>query len=155
MPTVTFILGLCGSGKSKFAELLKDVNLIDERFFDRKDELIKALTAGKNCAIVEIALCKEDMRDQIVRDLQGSVPNLKINWVCIENDLAKANANCKRERKDKDPADYNPAGHIHMNTQIYGPAYTYPEGAIILKMWPYAPDIRQDCPGNPDGTISN
>jgi hypothetical protein len=59
------------------------------------------------------------------------MPGVRINWLCIENDLSKANKNC-RERTNKE--DLGGRKHIEINGRL-SPDYTYPGGAIILKMW--------------------
>lgn len=132
MPTVTFILGLCGSGKTWLADRI----IADEKFDDSflKDQnkhcaLIDALGSGKDCIVIEIAYCCEKEREKIICEVTNAVPNVKINWLCIENDLYRANKNC-RERTNKD----DPEGHVRIN-QRYSPCYTYPDGGVVFKMW--------------------
>ncbi len=132
MATVTFILGLCGSGKTHLVKQIADVLVIDESFFARKNELRAAIRAGKNCVITEIAFCREDKREEIVRELLACVPDIEVKWVCFENDLAKANTNCRRERKDKEPGSAE--AHVAIN-ESYSPFYTYPSGEEILPIW--------------------
>ncbi len=79
--------------------------------------------------MVEIAYCQEAGRQQIVQELAGAIPNATINWLCIENDLFRANKNC-RERTNKGDAE----GHVAINRRV-SPVYTYPEGGVILHMW--------------------
>lgn len=132
MATVTFILGLCGSGKTWLADRIVAVGKFDESFFAdqaQHDALIAFLRSGKDCVVVEIAYCREDARQQIVSELTKAVPNVKINWLCIENDLYRANKNC-RERTNKD----KPEEHVRFNHNV-SPSYTYPDGGVILKMW--------------------
>ncbi|HTN73522.1 MAG TPA: hypothetical protein VMO00_20740 [Methylomirabilota bacterium] len=132
MPTVTFILGLCGSGKKWLADRIVAVGKFDEQFLKdqtQHDALIEVLRSGKDCVVVEIAYCLEDARQQIVSELTEAVPNVKINWLCIENDLYRANKNC-RDRTNKG----NPEEHIRFNHNV-SPYYTHPDGGVILKMW--------------------
>ena len=132
MTTVTFILGLCGAGKSHLVKRMTDVHVIDERFFARKNELFAAIGAGKHCVITEIAFCLEDEREKIVGELSAFAPNIETKWVCFENDLAKANSNCRTGRKDKEPGSEEL--HVAIN-ESYSPHYTYPSGAEILPIW--------------------
>lgn len=132
MATVTFIVGLCGSGKSHMVQQMTDVHIIDERFFERQYELLDAIRAGKNCAIAEIAFCKIEMREKIVRELSAFAPDIDIKWICFENNLAKANSNCRTKRKDKEAGSEE--RHVAIN-QSYSPDYTYPSGAEILPIW--------------------
>ena len=132
MATVTFILGLCGSGKTWLADRIVAARKFDEQFLNdqaQHDALIEALRSGNDGVVVEIAYCREDARQQIVSELTKAVPNVRINWLCIENDLYRANKNC-RERTNKG----DPEGHVRFNIDV-SPSYTYPDGAVILKMW--------------------
>jgi hypothetical protein len=129
MPTVTFVLGLCGSGKSHIMDQMMYLKVLDESFYARKDELFTALRSGKDCAVSEIQLCFADKRAEILAELAVVVPGVKVNWLCIENDERKASKNCHGRKKP------NPAGHASINAEVTK-NYTYPEGAIILKMWP-------------------
>ncbi len=135
MATVTFVLGLCASGKTWLAERIMAVAKFDESFLNTPEDheaLIALLKHGKDCVVVEIGYCNQTHRDAIVKELTTAVPDAKINWLCIENDLPKANKNCW-ERKDKG----DPEGHSRINQRV-SPLYTYPEGAVIMKMWSHA-----------------
>src|SRR5260370_1244097 len=71
MSTVTFILGLCGSGKSHFARQMMQVRVFDESFFGEKQQELKtALQSGENCAVVEIAFCEAEKRWEIEKELR-------------------------------------------------------------------------------------
>ena len=131
MATVTFILGLCGAGKTWLADRIIAGAKFDEDFLNDLNQhaaLIEALLSGRDCVVVEIAYCREAARQQIVQELVA-VPNVMIKWLCIENDLFRANKNC-RERTNKGHAD----GHVAINRGV-SPEYTYPEGGVILRMW--------------------
>ena len=132
MATVTFILGLCGAGKTWFADRILAVAKFDEGFLNDPTQhtaLIEALSSGQDCLVVEIAYSQEIARQQIAEEIARAVPNVAIRWLCIENDLFRANKNC-RERTNKGDAD----GHVGINRHV-SPVYTYPEGGTILRMW--------------------
>jgi len=101
MPTVTFVLGLCGSGKSWLADRIPaDIKFHDgfwlaERRSANVAALIGTLRGGGEAVIVEIAFCWAPARQEILQAL-FAVPDLSVRWICIENDLRKANANCLR-----------------------------------------------------------
>jgi len=136
MATVTFILGLCGAGKTWLADRIVADAKFDEGFLREPVQhagLIRALRSGQNCVVVEIAYCYEAARQQIVQEVTGAVPNVAVNWLCIENDLVKANKNC-RERTNK----RYPDEHVEINGRV-SPMYTYPEGGVILRMWTREP----------------
>lgn len=113
MATVTFILGLCGSGKTWHADRIvaagKAVRKFDEKFIEecvQQNEVIKSLRDGEDCVVVEINYCLEEKRQEIVSKLTKAVQNVKIKWLCIENDLDKANKNCLKRKNEipyKDP----------------------------------------------------
>lgn len=132
MATVTFILGLCGSGKTWLADRIAAIRKFDEGFLSDQAQhgaLIESLKAGNDCVVVEVAYCKEEARQQIVSEIAEAVSNAKVNWLCIENDLYRANKNC-RERTNKG----DPEGHVSINRNL-SQSYTYPDGGVILRMW--------------------
>ncbi len=133
---MTFILGLCGAGKTWLADRTVASAKFDEGFLNDPTQhaaLIEALRSGQDCVVVEIAYCQEVARKQIIEELAGAVPNAAIRWLCIENDLFRANKNC-RERTNKGDAD----GHIEINGRV-SPVYTYPEAGTVLRMWTMNP----------------
>ena len=132
MATATFILGLCGAGKTWLASCIVAGRTFDEGFLidpAQHRDLIAALRSGQDCVVVEIAYCHDRERQQIVQELKENVPGVAIRWLCIENDMHRANKNC-RERTNKGDAD----GHVEINRRV-SPVYTYPEDAVILRMW--------------------
>jgi hypothetical protein len=132
MATLTFILGLCGAGKTWLADRIVASAKFDGDFLNDPTQhaaLITALRSGQDCVVAEIAYCQETYRQQIVQELTMAVPGVMIKWLCIENDLFRANKNC-HERTNKGEA----VGHVAINRQV-SPVYTYPEGAVILRMW--------------------
>jgi hypothetical protein len=133
MATVTFILGLCGSGKSHHANNnFAGITVFDEGFFidpAQQARLFSALRDGKDCAVVEIHYCIKENRQTIEAEINQAVPGTLIDYVCFENDLATANENC-RKRRNKG----NPKEHIEINERLTL-EYTCPPGAIIRKIF--------------------
>lgn len=134
MPTVTFILGLCGSGKSWIANRMSADIKFDEGFWlaDRRGANMSALRAalngGGNALVVEVAFCQEDARQEVRAEL-SVIPDVEVRWICIENALAVANENCQRRK-----------GHRHAEKQVrinetLSRRYTYPAGADNRPMW--------------------
>jgi hypothetical protein len=116
MPTVTFILGLCGSGKTWLADRIIAGAKFDEGFLNENPQheaLVAALRSGKDCIGIEIGYCHAGPRKQIVSEVTKAVPDVGINWLCIENDLYRANKNC-RERTNKG----DPEGHVNINCEV-------------------------------------
>ena len=135
-PTVTFVVGLCGSGKTWLAERIIATRKFDEGFllpqnrFRQLQELIQALRTGQDCVVVEIGFCRDENRQPMIQDLHSHVPNANIRWLCIENNLSRANKNChEREGHLGDPEK-----QVTINEGL-SPHYTYPEGAVVLSMW--------------------
>lgn len=132
MATVTFILGLCGAGKTWLANRIVAGAKFDEGFLNDRtqhDALIADLRSGQDCVVVEIVYCQEEQRQTIRTELTSAVPDVSIRWLCIENDLYRANKNC-RERTNKGDAER----HVMINRML-SPVYTYPEGGVIFRMW--------------------
>ncbi|HKB37782.1 MAG TPA: hypothetical protein VKD72_15150 [Gemmataceae bacterium] len=129
MPTVTFILGYCGSGKTHLAdEMVRTlgVKTFDEGFAidpAKRAELIADLRKGTDCAVVEIAFCFNGPREAFVDQLRREVSGVTIKTEYFEADLDKANENCRR-RKNKGDAE----AHVTINTHRIGSGYRIPPG---------------------------
>lgn len=139
MANVTFLLGLAGSGKTPYAEKLKAET--GAEYFEgtekspenilRKRKMLERLVSGGDCIVEEIAYCLPSFRESIVAELCSRVPNVKIEWICFENDIESANWNViHRKHKGDVP------GHLWLN-QIYQGLYMYPGGAkpIPITRW--------------------
>jgi hypothetical protein len=123
---------LCGAGKTWLADRIVAASKFDEGFLNDPGQhaaLVSALRSGQDCVVIEIAYCQEVARQAIVSELATEVPGAIVRWLCIENDLFRANKNC-HERTNKGDA----AGHVGINSRV-SPVYTYPEGSEILRMW--------------------
>ncbi len=135
MPTVTFILGLCGAGKTWLADRIPANKKFDEGFLmdpvKNTRELARALLAGQDAVVVEIGFCRAAAR-QAINQVLNQIPNVNIQWICIENDLEKANRNCRRRIGHSG----NPEIQIEINRQLSSD-YTYPEGITPLRMWSF------------------
>jgi hypothetical protein len=106
MPTVTFLLGLCGAGKSYLARELeaKTGGKVFEDLLHNKaiPDLLETLKAGRHCIVHEIAFCDERDRDSIVNFLSGRIASLEIKWICFVNDLDSANWNVTYRNDGRD-----------------------------------------------------
>ncbi len=90
--------------------------------------LVQALRSGKRGAVVEIAYCQKEQRDHFIAWVTCLVPGVKIAWVCFENDLVKANANCLK-RTNKGDAER----HLAINRALHS-KYSYPDGADVRRI---------------------
>src|SRR5262245_4214667 len=87
MAKVTFIIGLCGSGKTHLAEELQQATgaeLFDdfvERLATDLPALLRCLREGRDCIVQEIGFCFAEEREVIDRTLRCQVPDLGIEWV--------------------------------------------------------------------------
>jgi hypothetical protein len=130
MATLTFILGLSGSGKTYLSERLEKetgaevfTNLLaDDRALTA---LMKSLHDGKDCIIDEVRFCLPAYREQILQSL-SQLTGLAMRWICFENDLATANWNVIHRTNKGDPE-----GHLAINLRLH-PHYTYPANAEIV-----------------------
>ena len=131
--TVTFILGLCGSGKSELIRQLDADRKFDEGFawnrHGEHEDLVAALQSGGHCAVIEVAYCVPGPREEFLEKITRAVPGLRVRWICFENDLAQANRNCVDRNDGRD------LKMLFAQNQFLSPAYTYPPGAEIRPVW--------------------
>lgn len=137
MGTVTFVLGLAGSGKSCFVSQLKVDKAFEEGFMGSEHEthhadLVERLKRGEHCAVSELQLLHPKTRDAYVKRLTEELGGkVHLNWVCFENDVAKANSNCRtRPNKSRDSGG---EGHVRIN-EYWTKKYVIPDGAIVLRI---------------------
>lgn len=143
MAKLTFILGLCGSGKSYLANSIKNSNpsvlIIDEGFnplfdkviFDKNyNKIISSLKKDIDCIVIEIALCQEEFRKYLISKYFSDIPGLIIEWKCFENNIQKANKNLNNKNRNKGDI----SGHRQINLNISG-NYTYPDNSVILEIY--------------------
>ena len=133
MAKLTFLLGLCGSGKTYIAERLA-VQTGAELFTDFLQDqnknlpvLVKNLISGIDFIIDEWKYSIPRFRDKILADLVD-VPNLQVEWICFENDRTSADWNVVH-RTNKADAE----GHLRIN-EFLSDVYQYPAQAQILKI---------------------
>ena len=133
MAKLTFLLGLCGSGKTYIAEQLATqtgAELFSDFLQDQSKNLpllLKNLSSGIDCIIDEWKYSIPRFRDKILVDLVN-VPNLQVEWICFENDRANADWNVVH-RTNKADAE----GHLRIN-EFLSDVYQYPAQAQILKI---------------------
>ena len=134
MAKVTFVLGLCGAGKTFLANQLKSETgaeifegIVGAHNPTGLRDMLDRLRQGMDCVVEEIAYCCAHSRETIVKILRSQVPGVEIEWICLENDLESANWNVThRDEVEKQ----NIQGHIDINRK-YHCLYTYPDGATI------------------------
>jgi hypothetical protein len=134
--TVTVILGLSGSGKSDFLGRMVRVKKFDEGTLpelpDNWQRFLDALASGQDCAIIEIRYLTEPARRKLVEEVRRVYPDTIFNWICFENDLETANSNCCNDPKRNEKTVNGDLFHNAQWTDLY----EYPEGAVILKIFP-------------------
>ncbi|HEX9270585.1 MAG TPA: hypothetical protein VGA01_00070 [Candidatus Binatia bacterium] len=130
MAKITFILGLCGSGKTYLSERLKKetgaeifTNLLADE--SGLTALVESLQDGKDCIVDEVRFCLPTYREQILQSL-SQITSLDMRWICYENDLETANWNVIHRTNKGDPE-----GHLDINLRLH-PHYTYPANAEIV-----------------------
>ena len=97
MTKVTFVIGLCGSGKSWLVDQLKydhpEAVTFESLIGNNQMGLLRhCLEQGRDCIVEEISFCHSGRRKWIV-DFLSQVPELQIEWKAFENDLESANWN--------------------------------------------------------------
>src|SRR5262249_53890118 len=131
MPRITFLLGLCGSGKTWLADRL--VAETGAEFFEgvhckqQWPAVRDRLLSGVDCVVEEIHGCEARYRETLVRSAVSDIPDLVVEWVCFENDVESANWNVDR-RPIKDAGD-----HRQINESLTQ-VYSCPDHARTLKI---------------------
>ena len=130
MATLTFIIGLSGSGKTYLSERLKTetgAEVFTNLLADDSGlmALMKSLRDGRDCIIDEVRFCLPAYREQILQSL-SQITGLVMRWICYENDLETANWNVIHRTNKGDPE-----GHLDINLRLH-PHYTYPDDAEII-----------------------
>jgi deoxyadenosine/deoxycytidine kinase len=130
MAKITFILGLCGSGKTYLSERLKKETGAEIFTNSLADDggltaLVESLQDGKDCIVDEVRFCLPAYREQILQSL-SQITSLDMRWICYENDLETANWNVIHRTNKGDPE-----GHLDINLRLH-PHYTYPANAEIV-----------------------
>jgi hypothetical protein len=133
---VTVILGLCGSGKSTLATELagQGCALFDEGVFPGYSNwapFLDAVAEGRDCVVVEVAYNTEDARRFLTQTVEQAKPGTTVKYICFENDLAVANANCI-ERARRDPTR-DALGNCAQNERMSA-TYKVPQGGEIRRM---------------------
>jgi len=130
MPEVTFIIGLCGSGKTTLAKKLSKENtharlyMADThgKYYYRDMRL--TLLAGTDCIVEDICQSVEYYRRKM-RGLLATVPGIVVKWIAFENDVRSANWNCAMRGKR------DPKAHCKINRRLRW-RYTIPNGSEVL-----------------------
>jgi hypothetical protein len=130
MATCTFIVGLCGSGKTYLSDQLTKqtgAEVFENLLADgsKLPALVECLKAGEDCIVDEVRLCLPEYRNQIIQYI-SPVTDVRIHWICYENDLESANWNVIHRKNKPDPE-----GHLDINLRLH-PHYEYPTNAEII-----------------------
>jgi hypothetical protein len=151
MPTVRFILGLCGSGKSRLVRDLSSKGFepfdegvtstgvspwLSEDWDDSKyRKFLTAVRDGKNCVVAEITYYVESSRTAVAADLRRIRPDVVIEWLSFENDAATANENCRRDH-ERTPQQIESNIEQNLRTlQAFSTGlYTLPADVVVLKV---------------------
>jgi hypothetical protein len=138
VPIATFVLGLCGSGKSYVADQIKADIKFHEGFWAEKRRwhniaAVRATLAdGGDVVVTVIAFCTQRGRLAVLQALAG-IPDLTVRWIWTENNLEKANENCQRRK------GYGNAARQSEINRSLSAQFHPPDGAEHRPMWPFDP----------------
>lgn len=162
MATLTVVVGLPGSGKSRLLDRLRAAcpGVVADDYHAAAHggspevtasrhypALINNLRAGLDCAISDIAFTDTGRRLELDRVVRADVAGVVIKWVFFANDLGACLANVRRRGRESRVEEGEMA-------RWFAPRYFVPHGATLLPVWtpPGAPSITErpsaesDCP---------
>jgi hypothetical protein len=151
MPTVRFILGLCGSGKSRFVRDLSSKGFepfdegvtstgvspwLSQDWDDSKyRKFLTAVGDGKNCVVAEIAYYFESSRTAVAAELRRIRSDVTIEWFSFENDAAAANENCRRDHeRTPQQIESNIEQNLRTLEAFRCGSYTLPADVVVLQV---------------------
>ncbi|MBN9521509.1 AAA family ATPase [bacterium] len=149
MATLTVVVGLPGSGKSRVLDAVREACsgvVADDYHAGALDgspavtmapeypALVRALRAGRDCAVADIAFTDTGRRLELERVFRADVAGVVIRWVFFANDLEACLANVRRRGRHSRAAEEEAA-------RWFAPRYFVPEDVTVLPVW------RASAPG--------
>ncbi len=145
MPKVIFLVGLCGSGKSRFgmtratpARLWVGEGIGSDPV--KYQEMIRLLKAGKECYAEEFFTLTPAQRKHLesrIRQDCGDPTDLTVEFWYFEKDKDKATRNIL-SRPDEEKAK---AAHLAINDVNFN-SYEIPQGAVVMEIEPPTPYVK-------------
>jgi len=98
-------------------------------------DVLKAITAGRDCVVTEIHFYRPEAQQRVVHELLAANPNLQIEWECFDAaDVDLANYNCKN---DPDRTAEGAAANLKQNDAtvelLRVGVFVVPAGAKLLR----------------------
>ena len=130
--TITFVIGLCGSGKSKVADNLNYRVRIKDGFVDKLEMhqlVIEVLNeCNENCVVEDAFLLKKDKQDLILSKLENAgIASNRIIWVYVNT----SPEDCQNNLLQRVERDF--VQHVRMNNYLILHK-NIPDGAIEIKI---------------------
>jgi hypothetical protein len=148
MPTVIFVVGLPGSGKTEYShELARERrayviddykrNALDHNghfLFSRNyPALVTNLCLGITCIVNDIDFIRMESQQEAVKYLREMVTGLTIEWHAFDKNVVGCKANIERRAKTTRPkadvrAEMAKVDELEMK-------YCIPQGATLIPVW--------------------
>ncbi len=143
MPTLTIVVGLPGAGKSAYCKRYAPGGVYyGDVCHPHKTsgpggigEVAISLREGNDCLIEDVSFCEAAQRERVENWIERVVPNVRIEWVFLENDIRKCLCNLLGDFLDGHNRD-----HLSRFECLFGwyqnpsKKYTIPDGAHVERI---------------------
>lgn len=139
MPKLIFLVGLCGSGKTRKGNSMNSSSLFWAgegigSCTEKRLKLIEVLRIGIDCVAEEFLTFTDQQRTHLemkIRGEYGISPLLVVDFWFFEKDKEKA----RRNILSRPDGEKHHASHLALN-DLHFESYQIPEGAVVLEIEP-------------------
>lgn len=137
-----FIAGLPGCGKTAYLKKLQaqDFEIFDDFKANAKNDssrfemskhygrLLASLRTGRSCAVADIDFCRVEGRREAESCVRHRLPEVAVQWVFFENDVARCRLNVLNRARPSQPSDL-------AKLEEMSHCYQVPPGVRVIPVW--------------------